>query len=92
MLDPAANNRHKVDAIKVLDQLATPPGQAAGADASRFIISIDISAGGGNPDTDIIRFNKPLAVGPTDDHDNIDPATMAAIAAKKDTDGGQGHL
>jgi hypothetical protein len=92
MLDTGASPKHRIDSAKVLDQFATPPGQAAGGDANRFIISIDISAGGGNPETDIIHFNKPLAVGPTDDHDNIDPATMAAIAAKKDTDGGQGHL
>jgi hypothetical protein len=28
MSDPGANNRHRVDAVKALDALATPPGQA----------------------------------------------------------------
>ena len=41
MLDPAANNRHKVDAIKVLDQLADNGAQAA-AESSRFLITINL--------------------------------------------------
>jgi hypothetical protein len=42
--DTNANNRHRVDAIKTLDAIATPPGQAAAADQNRFIIRIDLSA------------------------------------------------
>jgi hypothetical protein len=48
MDDPATHAKHKIDSIKALDQLATLPGQAAAADASRFLIQINI---GGDVET-----------------------------------------
>jgi hypothetical protein len=88
MDDPSAHWRGKVDAIKTLDHLATPPGQAGAADASRFAISIDLTADGGNT---IEHYNKPIKIGVSDDTDNID--TIAILAAKNKSgsgnDGGQ---
>jgi hypothetical protein len=81
MSDPGANNRHRVDAVKALDALATPPGQGAAADASRFSIVINLTADGGNPETDIIRFDKPRAIGVSDDGSPIDAAPQDVIAA-----------
>jgi hypothetical protein len=60
MDDPAAHAKHKVDAVKTLDHLATPPGDRATADSSRFVISIDLTADGGNI---IEHYSKPYKVG-----------------------------
>jgi hypothetical protein len=91
MDDPSAHAKHKVDAIKTLDHLATPPGDRAAADASRFVISIDLTADGGNT---IEHYSKPYKVGVEDDTDNIDTATLAIIAAKQNRNdgGGQNHI
>jgi hypothetical protein len=91
MSDPATHAKHKIDSIKALDQLATPPGQAAGADSSRFVIQIDLTADGSNV---VEHYNKPRAVGIEDDPGNIDTATLAIIAAKQNRNdgGGQNHI
>ena len=92
MLDPAANNRHKVDAIKVLDQLADNGAQAE-AESARFVITINLGTdASGN--AVIEHYDKPRAIGPDDtDPGGADAAMLAAIAEKKrDNDGGQGYI
>jgi hypothetical protein len=93
MSDPATHAKHKIDSINALDQLATPPGQGAGADSSRFVIQIDLTADGGNT---IEYYDKPRKVGVSDGNDpgDIDTATLAIIAAKQNRNdgGGQNHL
>jgi hypothetical protein len=88
MDDPATHAKHKIDSIKALDQLATPPGQAGGADSSRFVIRIDLTADCGNT---IEYYDKPRKIGIEDDTDNTD--TIAILAAKSKSgsngDGGQ---
>jgi hypothetical protein len=82
MSDPAANNRHRVDAIKTLDSIATPPAQVAAADSSRFVITINLSADSAtNSETDVIHFDKPIAIG-TDDTDHPND-TVVAIPTKE---------
>jgi hypothetical protein len=101
MDDPAAHAKHKVDAIKTLDQLATPPGQSAGADTSRFLIQINIGG-------DVETYNKSRSIMVDDPHDvstkstvidaddtgDIETTTLAIFAAKqnKDSGGGQNHI
>jgi hypothetical protein len=70
-----------VDAIKILDGLATPPGQAAG-DASRFVIQINLGS-------DIEYFNKSRAV-TADDPDDIS-TTQKMIATDKPAEGDDGE-
>jgi hypothetical protein len=86
MMDTKANAKHKVDAIKTLDALAAN-GPGAAPEQDRFIIRIDLTAGGG----EVLEFNRPLKPDPNDS-DVIDatpglPGFM--IAAKKDDGGGQ---
>jgi hypothetical protein len=88
MDDATTHAKHKIDSIKALDALATPPGQAAGGDTSRFVIQIDLSADGSNV---VEQYNKPYKVGVEDDPSNIDTAALAAIAAKRNKDDGSGQ-
>jgi hypothetical protein len=93
MSDTNANNRHRVDAIKTLDAIATPPGQAAAADQNRFIIRIDLSADlVGGPGV-VETYNKSRAITPDDPDDtSTTPQELVAIAAlNKPTDGGNGN-
>jgi hypothetical protein len=61
MLDASASPKHRIDASKVLDTFAANrPGAAAEQD--RFIIRIDLTAGGG----EVLEFNKPLKPDPND--------------------------
>jgi hypothetical protein len=95
MLDPAANAKHKIDSIKVLDQLADNGAQTAAA-AAMFNIVINLGADADGKEI-VERYSKPIAIGPDDTNPgdtNIVPQDMiAAIAAKKrDNDGGQGHF
>ena len=71
--------------------MVVPLGQAAGADSSRFVIQIDLTADGSNV---VEHYNKPRAVGIEDDPGNIDTATLAIIAAKQNRNdgGGQNHI
>ena len=85
MSDASASPRHRVDAIKVLDDFAAN-GPAGVPAADRFVITINLGS-------DTLRFDKSIAPDPND----IDPfndtpqGVIAVIAAKKPTDGGNGQ-
>jgi hypothetical protein len=71
MDDPSTHSKHKVDAIKTLDQLATPPGQEGAADSSRFVIQISLGADADGKEI-IETYDKPRAIGVSDDNTIID--------------------
>ena len=91
LMDDNANARHRIDSAKALNDFAAdgPAGAPAG---DRFIIQINLGA-----DTDgrpiVEKFNKSIAIN-ADDVDPDNMGMMAAIAAKKSQDGGNGgeHL
>jgi hypothetical protein len=85
MDDPAASPRHRVDAIKVLDDFAANgPGAAVPAEA-RFVININMGG-------DIETYSKKITIDPLDEDpfNPTPPEVLAAIAAKKDQGGGNG--
>jgi hypothetical protein len=88
--DDRASPRHRVDAIKALDGLATGGSAAAATESARFIIKIDLSAGGG----DVEVYDKPLTTRSKDDESSDDvttpPELLPAIASNKRNDGGHG--
>jgi hypothetical protein len=73
MSDDKASPRHRVDAIKVLDAIASPPQQQAGPDSSRFIISIFLGTDATGNEV-VEHFNKSIAITPDDEA----PAIIAA--------------
>ena len=97
LLDENANARHRIDSCKVLNDFASN-GPAGSPASERFVIRIDLTAGGG----DVLHFDKSIAI----DAGDIDPyhpddadvtstpwGMFAAIPTrKKDDDGGQGHI
>ena len=88
MRDPNANPRHRVDAVKTLDALASTGAEAAAAGA-RFEITINLGA------DHIEHYSKSIEINADDiDPNEATPQDMiAAIATdKKDDGGGQGHL
>jgi hypothetical protein len=94
MSDPSANNRHRVDAIKTLDAIAAPPAQTPAADASRFVIQINLGTDADGREI-VEHYNKPRAIGISDDGSSIDaaPQELVAITTKNrsgsDSDGGR---
>jgi hypothetical protein len=76
--DDRASPRHRVDAIKVLDGLAAGPASATAAEAARFIIKIDLSAGGG----DVEIYDQPLTARTSDGDDTTPPELLPAIAKR----------
>jgi hypothetical protein len=83
MTDEKASPRHRVDAIKTLDALAAPPQQAGIADASRFIIQINMGA-----TSEVFNKSRAIAV---DDPADIHSVNLAIDVPKGDGDG-QDHL
>jgi hypothetical protein len=94
MTDPTQSARHRVDAIKTLDQFAANgPGDTPAA-AEMFLIRIDLSAGGGPVETYAKQLapTKPLSSGePWPDIDTAPKELLPAIAANKHKDGGNGE-
>jgi hypothetical protein len=80
MSDPAASPKHRIDSAKTLDQFAAngPTGAPA---TDRFQITIVLSADGGNADTDVIHFDKSIAINPNDDST---PQGLLPAASKDD--------
>jgi hypothetical protein len=82
MSDASASPRHRVDAIKVLDDFAANGPQSAPA-ADRFVIQINLGS-------DVLKFDKSIEVNPHDiDPNDIDTAPrglLPIIAAKKKDD------
>lgn len=82
-----ANDRHRIDACKTLNDFATNgPGQGAPA-SDRFIITINLGA------DHIERYSKSLKsdVNDVDPFIDVDAGVIAAIANKKLPDGGNGE-
>jgi hypothetical protein len=80
MLDPAASPKHRIDSAKVLDQFAANGPEAAPA-ADRFVITINLGS-------DVLHFDKPIAISPDPDPPNeVDTTMLPIIAAKKKDDG-----
>ena len=88
MRDLNANERHRIDSIKTLDQLASTGAEAAAAGA-RFEITINFGS-------DTERYSKSIAIDPNDvDPNEVDTTNViAAITMNKPRDdgGGQGHI
>src|SRR5262245_11232741 len=82
MNDPNANPRHRIDSAKALDNFAANGPEAAAA-GTRFVIQINMGA---NSET----FSKSIKVDPLDEdpYHPTPPEVLAAIAAKKKTEGG----
>jgi hypothetical protein len=94
LLDNTANARHRIDSCKVLNDFAANGPEAAPA-SDRFIISIVLNSDNSGGEPAALHFNKsirPLSPGEVDP-DDVDPDTgmVAAITAKKTTDGGNGN-
>ena len=98
MNDVTANARHRIDSVKVLDDLAANNnGPGAAAEGPVFEIFINLGSDvDGKPIVE--HFRKPIAIGPddskTDDRDSsddVDAGVVAAIAMKKSEDGGNGE-
>ena len=86
MRDPNANERHRINSIKVLDGLASNGAEAAAAGA-RFEITINLGA------DHIEHYSKSIAIDPDDANDVDTTNVIAALAAKQRDDGnGQGHI
>ena len=81
MRDPDANEKHRIDSIKTLDQLAANGPQAAPA-ADRFIISIQLGA-------DVEHYNKSIAIDPNDADPNEQELIPFASFEKEDGEDGQ---
>src|SRR4029077_20199582 len=87
MRDPNANERHRIDSIKVLDGLASTGAEAAAAGA-RFEITINLGA------DHIEHYSKSIAIDPDDTNPNSIDTTdvIAAITTTKKDDDGGGHI
>jgi hypothetical protein len=91
MRDAGASPKHRIDASKALDAFADNGPQAPPA-ADRFVIRIDLTAGG-NKD-DVILIDKSIGRRGFGDGESLEPGNdtdtplLAAIAAKKDNDDG----
>jgi hypothetical protein len=83
MLDENANNRHRLDACKVLDDFSATGPQAAPA-ADRFIIHIDLTGDSGTRHVEV--YDKAISIDPNDTAPDIsintDPPQPAAIASE----------
>jgi hypothetical protein len=65
-------------------------GKRGAPDLNRIIIKIDLTADGSSDARDIIHFDKPRAVGISDDGSSIDtaPQDVIATSAAKNRSGG----
>ena len=97
--DVSASPRHRVDALKVLDGMASTGGEAAAGQSDRFIITINLSGDGVDH---VLHFDKSIKpdafdVDPYNDVDTDVTSTpwgiFAAIPTKKKDGGdGEGHI
>ena len=87
MRDPDANAKHKIDAVKALDALATDGRPEGAPTADRFVITINLGS-------DTLRFNKSIKIdaNDSDPFNDVDTTNViAANAAKKPTESGGGN-
>src|SRR5262249_46420756 len=74
MTGDSVSPRHKIESARALGQIATPPPTSApAADASRFVISINLGGG------EVLTFDKPLTPQPPD----IDNAPQELLLTSK---------
>jgi hypothetical protein len=93
MMDSGASPKHRIDSAKTLDQFAGNGPEAAAADSSRFVITINLGA------DHVEHYDKSIAITPNDyDADAAPTGAVVAIpkkgpkkiaAKKKDDDGGE---
>jgi hypothetical protein len=62
MTDEQANARHRIEAIRELRQTALPENQNAPSQSDRFVIRIDLTAGGGDVET----YDQPIKIDAND--------------------------
>jgi hypothetical protein len=75
-----ASPRHKIESARALGQIATPVANPApAADASRFVIQINLGA-----DVPPLIFNKALALGPEPDDINSAPQELLLTNKQED--------
>jgi hypothetical protein len=58
--DATTSPRHRIEACRELRAVALSGSESTPAAGDRFVIRIDLTAGGG----EVLEFNKPLAIGP----------------------------
>jgi hypothetical protein len=88
MMDTNANARHRIQSAEVLDRFAAN-GPEAPPTPDRFQITIVLTADGNKSESDVIHFDKSIAINPNDEPNEVMPQ---AVITKKDDDGGQGYL
>jgi hypothetical protein len=79
MNDADSNARHRIEAIKELRATAAIGSTERPADTERFVIRIDLTAGGGPVET----YNKSIKIDPTDGED---PTNLIPSKGKSDDD------
>jgi hypothetical protein len=79
MSDTYSNARHKIEAIGELRATAASSSTDRPAESERFIIRIDLTAGGGGVET----YDKPIKI---DVSDGGDPNNLIALEGKPDVD------
>jgi hypothetical protein len=79
MTDAQSNPRHKIEAIKELRQTAIGDSAERPAESERFIIRIDLSAGGG----EVTTYNKSIKIDATD---GDGPNNLIPLEGKSDGD------
>jgi hypothetical protein len=77
MMDAHSNPRHKIEAIKELRQTAVGNSEDRPTETERFIIKIDLTAGGGGVET----YNKPIKI---DVSDEDGPNNLIPLEGKSD--------
>jgi hypothetical protein len=77
MSDEQANARHRIEAIREMRQVAVPENQNNPSQSERFIIRIDLTAGGDSED--VLTFNKSIAVSPDDAPPDEQPKVVHAL-------------
>jgi hypothetical protein len=77
MTDAYSNPRHKIEAIRELRQTAIGDNTDRPTESDRFVIRIDLTAGGGGVET----YSKAIKVDPTDEDS---PNNLIALEGKPD--------
>jgi hypothetical protein len=80
MSDEQANARHRIEAIRELRQTAIPESPNSPAQSERFVIRIDLTAGGS--DEDVLTFDKSIVINPDDTPPDEKPKSTAGERPK----------
>jgi hypothetical protein len=82
MVDEQSNPKHKIEAIRELRQTAIVDNTDRPAEANRFIITIDLTAGGGGVET----YDKPIKPIKTDVSNEDGPDNLIPLEGKPNDD------